>query len=175
MSNAIIKKLKLRDSMFATLAYDLVHDDNIRDPMTKEGNHPVHDDFKNKLQALAVHCIFILELVDVAKVKGDLENFKHPLLEKITVKSISLGENEGEGVSISFDRKLSTGKVAPMNTPYTKFYDETAQYKFNTDLELAVNDLLHEADEYLQGTKYGVVQLEMDFPEGSVEDQSSPL
>lgn len=173
----IFKKIKLRDKMFASVEYDEVHTgDSVRDSCTKECNHPVHDDFKNHMQALAAHCVLITELVDVTKVKGDLENYHPALLDHITVKSISLGSTEGEGVTISFERKLSNGKVVNMNTPYTKYYDEATPYKFNTDLELAVNDLLKEAEEYLAGNKYGVKQATMDFDKGEGSpDETNPL
>lgn len=50
-----------------------------------------------------------------------------------------------------------------MNTPYTKYYDESAPYRFNTDLELAVNAVLEEALAYKEGRKYGVKQQELPF------------
>jgi hypothetical protein len=170
-----ILKVKLRDGMFATLEYEEVHEDNVKDQGGKTCNHPIHEDFKGRMQALGVHCILIDELVDIKKIKGDLEDYRPEILDCITVKGLSISTDDGQGVTISFERKLSTGKVINLNTPFTKFYDEACPYKFNTDLELSVNALLDEAKEYLAGNKFGVKQLTMDFPAKGGEDISNPL
>lgn len=47
----VIKKIKLREGCsFASLDFDQVHDDMIRDPGTAELNHAIHDDFKRAIQ-----------------------------------------------------------------------------------------------------------------------------
>jgi len=168
-----IKKVKLRDGMFANVEYSEVHG-NASDQFGRTCNNPVHDDFKSKLQGLSVHAVLITELVDPSKVKGDIDNFHNPILEKITVKSISLGGEEGEGVTISFERKLSTGKVINVNTPFTKYYEDSKGYRFGDDLQLSVNDFIQEVEAYLKGEKYGEgTQLSLDLDGNS--DSESPL
>jgi hypothetical protein len=168
-----INKFKLRDAMFGTCDYDL-QTDHATDQLTRTCNNPVHTDLKDALQALAVHCILIDELVDVTKVKGSLENYNPALLQYVTVKGFTLGGDDGEGITISFERKLSTGRVINLNTPFTKFGDESIKYKFDDDLQLAVEDLVGEIKEYLAGTKLGDgAQLAMAMADGE-EDESNP-
>ncbi len=165
-----IKKLKLRDGMFPTIEYDEVHG-SATDEVTKVCNNPAHDDLKDKLQALSVHCVLITELVDITKVKGDIETFTPPLLNFITVKGLTIGGDSEEGITISFERKLSTGRVLNLNTPFTKFNDDQIKYKFDDDLQLCVEDLKKEVELYLGG-KFGEgAQLEMAF-EGA--DETNP-
>jgi hypothetical protein len=168
-----IKKVKLRDGMFAYVEYSQTAGE-ANDQFQRTCNNPVHNDFKEKLQHLAVHAALITELIDPSKVKGDVEKFQHPILEKIIVKSISLGGDEGEGLTISFERKLSTGKILNLNTPFTKYYEDTRGYRFGDDLQLAVNDFIEEVEAYLKGDKYGEgTQLSLGLNDNNSDD--SPL
>ena len=155
-----VKKVKLRDAMFANVEFDEVHE-SATDQVTKVCNNPVHADFKEKMAHLGVHAILICELVDITKLKlKDLDDYHPPLLEYITIHGVTI--KEGEGVTISFERKLSTGKVINLNTPYTKYYEDNG-YKYGDDLQIAIDELVKEVEAYLEG-KFGEgAQLSMEF------------
>lgn len=164
-----LKKVKLRDGMFATVEYDKAHD-SATDQIVQVCNNPVHEDFKDRLQDLAVHAALICELIDVSKVKGGIEQFNHPILPHIKVKGVSVNHDDSSGVTISFERKLSTGRVLNLNTPFTKFNDDQVKYRFDSELQAAVGFLEEEVIEYLDG-KFGEgAQMEMEF-QGDDEDQ----
>lgn len=156
------RKVTLRDYMFLNLEFDEV-DFEATDHVKKVCNKPIHDDLKAVIKSFDRHCVLINELVDMKKVKGDIGQWDDSILENITVKSITLND---EAAAISFDRKLSTGKVIPQSTPSTKFFDDAAtKYKYQSELQELVQKLIDEVEEYLAGTKLGVVQMEM-FTEG---------
>lgn len=159
-----IKKVKFRDRMFATVEYretaGATNDDVVR-----VCNNPVNDDFKTSLQALGVHCILICELVDPVKVKGELEIYHPSILQFITVKGVSWGGDEGSGITVSFERKLSTGRVLNLNTPFTKFGDEVIVYKFDSELQESVEELERQIELYLDGHYGEGAQIAADMPE----------
>lgn len=158
-----IKKVKLRDGMFANIEYSFDTGTTV-DQITRVCNNPVHPDFKVRMQALAVHAVLITELADPVKVK-DLDEFHSPLLDKVSVKGISIGGESEEGVTITFELKLSTGRVININTPFTKYYEENNGYRFGSDLQIHVDEFLTEVEAYLNG-KYGEgTQLQIEFDE----------
>ena len=71
-----IKKVKLRDGMFANVEYSQPLGE-ANDQYARTCNNPVHEDFKTKMAELAIHTVLITELVDPAKVKGDLSSYTH--------------------------------------------------------------------------------------------------
>lgn len=164
----VIKKMKFRDGMFATVEYR-EEAGYTNDDMTRVCNNPVTEEFKETLQVLGIHCILICELVDVEKVKGDLANYHPKMLEFVTVKGISWGGDDGEGVTLSFERKLSTGRVLNLNTPFTKFNDEQIVYKFDEELQEAIAAVEEKIEAYLGGEYGEGAQLGMDLPEAKGE------
>lgn len=164
----LVKKVKVRDDMFADVDYsEKVGTTN--DQFGRVCNNPMHDDFKEAVQKLGIHAILITELVDPTKVKGEIEDYHPAILKFVKIKGISWGGDAGDGITISFERKLSTGRVINMNTPFTKFNDEAIVYKFDTELQEACETIISEVEEYLEG-KFGEgAQTEMEMPQGELE------
>jgi len=115
-------------------------------------------EFHDALQALKPHVVVILEMFD------DLEELPEHFMSTITVTGISLGgSDEYAGVTIVAQRKLKSGKVFNMITPFTRFSDEENPDAYPHGFELAslVSAVEANAREYLAGKHAAGVQLEL--------------
>lgn len=117
-------------------------------------------EFHDALQALKPHVVVILEMFD------SLEELPEHFMSTITVTGISLGgSDEYAGVTIVAQRKLKSGKVFNMITPFTRFSDDENPDAYPHGFELAslVSAVEANAREYLAGKHAAGVQLEL-FP-----------
>ncbi len=148
------KKIKLVNEL--TLDYEAEENENgTTSKIIKECGHPVHQDLKDRFAALAVHLMLSTETVDdndELLIDGFLH---HPMLEKMTVTSISFGGTEYEGVTLTGRRKLKHKRILNLNAPYIKFNDESGTgYPYENNLFSDVMRLLEEVKLYVGG-KYG--------------------
>lgn len=114
-----------------------------------------HDDLKNAFLFLRVHLAIIADQLQGLKADihflEDEEQFG--FIEQFTVNSFSIGGNaEHEGVTLSGNKKLSRGRLLNLNTPFTKFEDETGEpYEFALELKHLVDHVCEEVELYLDG------------------------
>lgn len=90
------------------------------------------------------------EFVMPGKLKtiGDVEV---PLLQEFHVSGFSISE-KSEGVIITAQRTLSSGKTMGFNTPLVVFSDDSENsYKFSKELEIVVAECRDEFELYLGG------------------------
>jgi len=78
---------------------------------------------------------------------------------------ISLGgSDEHSGVTIVGKKKLNNRKVLNLVTPFIKFEDEHCPYKFSNDLYDACNEIITEANLYMEGKHAPNPQLALELP-----------
>lgn len=79
------------------------------------------------------------------------------------------GGDEGEGVTLIGNKKLSTGKVLNLNAPFAEFFGD--EYPYAGELYEAIEKCIQEAEEYLNG-KSAFKQVEIPFDE---EDENTSI
>lgn len=117
-------------------------------------------EFHDALQDLKPHVVVILEMFD------SLDELPEHFMSTITVTGISLGgSDEYAGVTIVAQRKLKSGKVFNMITPFTRFSDDENPDAYPHGFELAslVSAVESHARDYLAGKHAASLQLEL-FP-----------
>lgn len=127
---------------------------------------PVHVDFINAVQALAVH-LAILSGILPKKMSGDLLE-----LEKYVVTGYSIGgDDDDPGITITGYRKGEYGVII-LNSPFIKFEEKDGhKYSLIQDLINKVNISDAEAEEYVfNGKRAPEVQQSLNLPE--VEDKT---
>lgn len=127
----------------------------------------IHDDMRAKFKQLVPHLAYICEeidpakneledamddinsLLDGSKLKGKLSYYK------VTAFKLS-GSGDGEGVTITGQKKLQSGKVVNFNTPFIRWEDE---YEFIHELRVAITECQEEITQYMDGKKAPDTQL----------------
>lgn len=122
-----------------------------------------HEDFHAAMNALAPHLLVLTEWADHP------DAIDENLLRKITVTSISFGgSDEHAGVTITGQKKLETGKIFNMNSPFMKFgeaFDEhNPGYPYSGVVDELCSSIQKEAEAFMQGKRKPDPQLEFDFP-----------
>lgn len=114
-----------------------------------------HEDLKNAFLYLRVHLAIIADQLD--GLKCDLhfleEAEQQDFIDKFTVNSFSIGgTGEHEGFTLSGFKKLSRGRVLNLNTPFTKFEDETEEpYEFALEAKHLIDHCCEEVELYMDG------------------------
>jgi hypothetical protein len=188
MSEVKIKKAKLVSDLFLYVEYEEKDKDGKLKSKTEDSEIPVHDDLKNAIQKLHKHLALLCEEVSIKGRPKTIEEFDSEALylkvdksvddisdeepearqSKFTAKSFSIGGNgENEGVTISGMKKLKTGKVVNLNTPFTKWSD--TEYPFIDDLSADIETCYYEVEQYLFHNKRAPEQQLSLFPETEEE------
>lgn len=144
-----IRKVKLTSGR--TLEVELVEkltDGSARNIVLK-CDQLAHDDLVATFDKLKVHMVKICDLYegrDIFPETFDAEND----LKKFKVTSFSIGGNDDNtGVTLTGQKRFDSGKVLNLNTPFTQYYDEVDPYEFASELSLAIQGCVYEAEEYL--------------------------
>lgn len=159
-----IVKVKLMDSGMV----DICHleypgvggaDDNNTEPdrVTREGKHEAHPDLVQQFHDLRIHMAAICEQAPFTEYEDDASKLD---LFKVTQISIS-GADEHEGIVITGQRILKGNKVLNINTPVVKVDPDHSEYNYASSLAMIVDQLLQEADQYLNGKYAPSRQLDM--------------
>lgn len=160
-----IKKAKIKRKIF--LAYEYKQTvEGTQNEISTSSNAPIHPDLEEKFNALAPHFAFLTEEITKTEAKtiiekGD-EDALEELLKKFRVTGLSISDSGGEeGVVITGNKTLETGKVVNFNTPFTKYYDDMDGYEYGEQLSEVVDALKSEVLEYMDGKQAQSNQLEM--------------
>lgn len=132
---------------------------------------PAHADLIHCFKQLVPHLVFLTETMDVVEymrynLDDGLQDFeiRKPAMKSFTVTSISIGgTGEHEGVTITGQKKLKNKKVFNMNTPFSKYEDETDDYPFKNQLIMDVRNVLYEVEKHLGGKRAESKQIRLDF------------
>ncbi|HWB62137.1 MAG TPA: hypothetical protein VG603_01410 [Chitinophagales bacterium] len=147
-----------------------------------KGGYPPHEDLLNAFKPLDRHLALICEQAEEKRLdykvsigkKGKEKDItgvfeamdESPAFTSITATGFSIGGNdEGEGVVLIGQRKLSTGMILNLVSPFTKYEGE---YKSALKLAEDVDMLCGECTLYIEGKHAPNAQLEMEFEEQQV-------
>jgi hypothetical protein len=162
----VIKKAKLVDGLTVDIDYHEqiilisgVKRKDIGGTISREGDNAAHDDLKKAFAQLVPHLALISEIVD-HNPRG-IEAMSEKLWEDFSVTGFAVGKAD-DGVTLIGQKKLSTGKILNITTPFTKWEDE---YTYSDALAEAIEACKHEVIEYLNGKMAPPAQQEIEFEE----------
>lgn len=132
----------------------------------KDCENLVHPDLVNAFQKLAPHMALLCDLREsdiIGKGKGKkaIDAIEPEHFSKFEIKSFSIG-GDGEGVTISGNKKLNSAQIFNINTPFQKYEDELSDYQWGSELAEAMERCKYEVQEYLNG-KCAAKQTELQF------------
>lgn len=166
----IIRKAKVKDAS-AEVSYEILNEDGYRSEIVAKHSYPPHKDLLEAFGILRKHLVCLCDLreADLIHAEGDMELFDHEKLDKFTVTSFTIGGyDEYEGVVITGQKRLKSGKVLNLNTPFSLWMDENDPYEYEDCLYNDVARCIFEVEEYLNG-KTAIKQLEMQFEPAEAE------
>lgn len=174
--NITIKKASIKNRLFLAYSYEQMVS-NRTDSVSTSSDAPIHDDLRTAFNALIPHFAFICEEITENVCREQINNYEQgivysdPLanpLKKYTVKGFSIGgSGDSEGVTISGNKMLESGKIISFNTPFMKWSDE---YSFANELINSVDLLKSEVYEYLEGKQAPKAQQSMTFQQDEEEE-----
>lgn len=144
-------KINKKDELIITVIKIESDGSTTESPETHKGR-TAHADLKAAFTALRPHLALLCEYLSTQQIK-DVENYSEEHVEKFVVRAVSMN---GEGYVISGHKIRKDGKAIQLNTPYQLIeQDEKTQYRYMTDLEAKVAELLVEVKLYQTGEKVG--------------------
>ena len=97
------------------------------------------------------------------------------LLKKIQVNGISIGGSEHSRlITMSGNRTLATSRILNLNTPGVPMEDDTFEWQFISEFDLAVQALLYEVKAYILNKKWEVRQETIDFDTDNDDPFAAP-
>lgn len=156
------------------------------DMVTIDGANIVHTDLREALKGLVPHLAMLTEQREVARLTLDEIRSQREVLpdddmpktiwQKLKVDSVVLGDN---CITIGGSRILDSGFVVKVQSP--KIDTGNADfYEYLDDLDLDVQAVKYEAEQYITNRKWGVMQTSLDFKdtgdpfEGEVKPDDVP-
>jgi hypothetical protein len=161
-----ITSAKIKNKLFLAYGYTERAGD-IENKITTASDAPIHIDLQNAFNRLTTHFAFICEEISEDLARTSISNFDTDIdlsenpLKKFKVNGFTIGgSGDSEGVVISGNKSLESGKVVNFNTPFIKWEDD---YLFSSELTDAMDILKSEVYEYLEGKQAPKLQQAMTF------------
>lgn len=158
-----ISKAKL--TKVGTLEVAFVDDDG--NDVTMKGKNIVHEDLRNRLNALIPYFAELTEqreapMIDWRNPGGDETQ---ELLHRISVTGVSItgADDLDRSCVLIGKRTLATSKVLNVTAPLTGFDPEMESYERCEDLRDTVDAFIYECQLYLTEKKWGMVVAEIPF------------
>jgi hypothetical protein len=156
MSVITIKSGKVQGGMFLQYSFEEKKDD-CTETVTKKSDLPIHEDCLKAYTNLIPHLILLCEqelingTIKTAITEGVSDiNDEESYFKNYSVSEFKItGTANSEGVVISGNRFLSTGKSIGLSTPFIRWDDE--DYKFINELIESIEALREEVYQYSQG------------------------
>jgi len=170
--NITIKQANIKNSLFLAYKYDQVVK-NAKKSASESSDAPIHDDLRNAFSALIPHLAFICEEIKEEDCQARLESPDDELPEdhfllKYRVHGFSIsGQGDQEGLTIAGTKRLESGKILNLDTPFQKF-DDINDYAFMAELRESIENLKSEVYEYLEGKQAPAKQQVMELEEDEV-------
>lgn len=155
MSKIEIKKAGIRNIIFLAYEYNL-EDNGISAKNKTQSTAPIHEDLKSAFEKLIPHFILLTEELPEDKIKGIIENdlqLPEDIERKYQVTDFELGGSEdAQTIKITGYKVLSNDKSVSFSTPSQKLHeDRTDGYKYDNFLREALDVLIQEVHEYMDG------------------------
>ncbi len=177
-----ITSASLKD-LFCNYTYEFTKGIGAGDNVNRKGAAIIHDDLKAVFKKFHPHLAVICEEIDKDDISDieDIEDFddeKHKegsLEHRVSHFSVSAvildGTGENESVRIIGSKRLSTGDYVELKSPKTLF---SGGYQFVDELRVAVDDLLNEVEEYMNG-KAAPKMVQGELPMGEGEENYAEI
>lgn len=155
-----IKKVKLSKGGCVEASYT----DADGNEITLKGKNKCHNDLRVALAALVP---YFADLTEQKEADGiDWNNLESAgnvdLLRKLDVTGLSIGGDENNRIiTLTGRRTLITSRVLNLNAPGVEMESETFEWNHLDDFDLAVQDVIYEAREYILNRKWEVLQTTM--------------
>lgn len=163
-----ITKAKITKHKTLEVIFTRHNDDDTQTEVTEKHDNLVHPDLEAAFQKLIPHLLVICDLregdvIGTGKNKYAIDAVPAEHYAKFGVTSFSIGGgSDGEGVTITGNKKLNSSQVLNLNTPFQKYEDELSEYKYGSELADAVQGCIYEVEQYLAG-KCAAKQTELVF------------
>ena len=155
-----IAKAKITKDNTLEVVYKQTTSQGTEHELIMKGSPTVHVDLHNAFSSLIPHFAKLADTKEADRFE-DPSNCDPKLLLALEVTGFSTSDGEKEGVTISGNRKIGTGKQVNMNTPHTAYNDDMDQYKYIDDLRAAIDGCCEECILYIQSEKYSEKQLDL--------------
>ncbi|MBC7749568.1 MAG: hypothetical protein H7Z76_13510 [Methylotenera sp.] len=169
-----IKNASIKRIMFLKYGYDHFVN-NAKFTHSSSGDAPIHDDLREAFQNLIPHFAFICEEITESVCRQAINDIKKGVaqdsetdpLRKYDVAGFTLGK-DSEGVTISGNKSLESGKSININTPFQQ-WDDT-DYPFMAELLESIDLLKSEVYEYIEGKRAPIKHQTIDMFESDDEE-----
>lgn len=156
------KKIQLTKQNTLNVVYS--NDDG--DTITMVGANIVHRDFKEAIKNLVPHLAMLTEQreaydVSLQELEAQRETEEKSIFSRMSVTSVAFS---GDEVIVSGNRVLDRGDIMNLNAPKVSTVDDE-NYKYLSELSLAIDNLKYEAEQYVTERKWGLKQGELNFDE----------
>lgn len=158
------KKIQLTKT--GTLNVQYVNEQS--DTVVIEGANIVHSDLREALKGLIPHLALLTEQRECGNLTLDelrsqrgvvIDDAPKTIWQKVKVDAVSISDNS---VMITGSRILDSGFTVKLATPKID-WDNADFYAYLDELDLDLQALKYEAEQYLTAKKWGVVQQEINF------------
>lgn len=134
----------------------------------EEHTEPIHDDFRQSLNNLAIHFAILCGVVPEKQVKN-IETPKAELIQDISINGFTRNGKENEKITITGTRKVPFGSTT-LNSPVQNLLNDSENsYSFMSDLDSKIERCVEEGVKYLTGEKRSAALLA--FGEGQENGQ----
>lgn len=171
-----IRKASITSGIFLAYEY-IIQENNVSNKNKTQSTAPIHDDLRNAFKKLIPHFILLTEEMSEDRMKGIIENnllLPEDIENKYQVSSFALGGSEdNQTITISGFKVLSNDRIVSFSSPSQKLYEDRADgYKFSEELREALEHLVSEVQEYMDGKQAPKTNVgTFDFPEDEEGDQ----
>jgi hypothetical protein len=147
MQRKIVKVKITKEDKVHTSYSEIIGDEGESDVVTREGGFPAHPDLVGAMASAKIHLATLAEYGSMTEFEDEPSK-----LDKFHVTGITLaGDDEHAGVVITGMRILQNNKVLNLNSPFVKLNPDHSDYAYASSLEMVINEILTEADQYLNG------------------------
>lgn len=168
MSKIVIEKCKILQKEVVLEYLKTESSESEPAKCTEEQKNPPAKTFVKAMNGLIIHMAAILELIDVSAIK-DIKKPTKEISEALAHLCVTgftyiAPGTDKEGVVISGNSKVSSGKVWGFNTFTIRFNDQSENaYQFMDDLKSAIKLVQDEAVKYLNGNFGPEAQQKLDL------------
>lgn len=170
MSRKTIKKVKLSGGGVEVTYSEYNSENDYTNDVSLKCPQIVHKDLSEAFDKLKSHVVLICEFPEKNLIgEHGIDGMPAEISNIIITGFTTGGSDESAGACIIAQRILPSGKVLNIVTPFMQYADE--EYIHAGELELAIECCVHETHLYLDESKFGAKQLDLDFDEGDSVDK----
>lgn len=172
--NITIKNASIKKILFLKYGYDHFVN-NTKFSHSTTGDAPIHEDLQAAFDELTPHFALICEEITEQYCRQAINDLRNNVikneetdpLRKYVVTGFTVGK-DSDGVSIIGTKRLNTGKVLNITTPFMKWDDE--HYPLIHELIEAVDLCKSEVYEYIEGKRAPLKNQTLDMFEQAEEE-----